>query len=176
MEDFLSFVTIDKWEIIFTWGNLLILFLLMKKILFKPVKAILDKREKEINSIYDDAKKASDSAEKLKEEYTEKLSKAKEDAEEIVRSATKKAQLTEEELMQNARMKAEKIVERAEEQIQLEKQNAVNEVKNEISDIAVSLASEIIKKEISEDKQHEIIDGLIKDSENDNTDVGGISK
>ncbi len=176
MEDFLSFVTIDKWEIIFTWGNLLILFLLMKKILFKPVKAILDKREKEISSIYSEAKEASDSAEKLKNEYTEKLSKAKDEAEEIVRNATKKAQITEEELMQNAREKAEKIVERAEEQIQLEKQNAVNEVKNEISDMAVSLASEIIKKEISEDKQHEIIDNIIKDSESGNTAIGGQTK
>ena len=37
MEKYLAFVTIDVWTLIFTWANLLILFLLMKKFFFKPI-------------------------------------------------------------------------------------------------------------------------------------------
>ncbi len=161
MEEFLSFVTIDVWEIIFTWVNLLILFLLMKKILFKPVKAILDKREKDVGALYSDAEKASAEADRLRSEYSEKLSSAKEEADEIVRSATRKAQLAEEEILRDAHGKADRIIERAEENIELEKQNAINEVKNEISEMAVTLASAIIKKEVSEDEHREMIDSFI---------------
>ena len=50
MGEYLSFVTIDVWTMIFTWANLLILFLLMKKFLFGPVRRIIEKREEEINS------------------------------------------------------------------------------------------------------------------------------
>ena len=55
MEEYLSFVTIDVWTIIFTWGNLFILYLLMKKFLFKPVKEMIDKREQEVADIYEAA-------------------------------------------------------------------------------------------------------------------------
>jgi len=44
MEKYLAFVTIDVWTLIFTWANLLILFLLMKKFFFKPIKNILKQR------------------------------------------------------------------------------------------------------------------------------------
>lgn len=48
MNEYLPFVSIDTWTMIFTWANLLILFLLLKKFLFKPVTKILDERAEEI--------------------------------------------------------------------------------------------------------------------------------
>ena len=68
MEKYLAFVTIDVWTLIFTWANLLILFLLMKKFFFKPIKNILKQREDEINSLYEKANSSSTEAEKLKEQ------------------------------------------------------------------------------------------------------------
>ena len=47
MNEYLPFVSIDTWTMIFTWANLLILFLLLKKFLFKPVMKILDERAEE---------------------------------------------------------------------------------------------------------------------------------
>ena len=68
MDEFLSFVTIDVWTMVMTWGNLLILFLLMKKFLFGPVKKILDERQAIIEKDLSDANLAKEDAEKLKEE------------------------------------------------------------------------------------------------------------
>lgn len=165
MEEFLSFVTIDFWEMLFTWGNLLILFLLMKKFLFKPVKNILDKREKEVAASYENAKKANDDAAALKADYEEKLSGAKSEAAELISSATRKATITQEQIVKDAHEEADRIIKRAEAQIELEKQNAIGEAKNEISEIAVTLASKIIEKEISEEDHREMIDDFIKVAE-----------
>lgn len=169
MEDFLSFVTIDFWEMIFTWGNLLILLLLMKKFLFKPVKNILDKRQNEIDASYSEAEKANEEASALKAEYEDRLSAAKDEATVLITDATRRASLAEEEILRDAHVKAEKIIARAEEQTELDRQNAIGQVKNEISDIAIALASKIIEKEISKDDHEKMIDNFI-DSVDDSQD------
>ena len=77
MNEYLPFVSIDTWTMIFTWANLLILFLLLKKFLFKPVTKILDERAEEIENSYKQAEETNDKAISLKSEYEEKLLSAK---------------------------------------------------------------------------------------------------
>ena len=77
MEKYLNFVTIDVWTTIFTWGNLLILLLLMKKFLFKPVRAVIEKREQEINKMYTDAEQATNQANEMKASYEASIANAK---------------------------------------------------------------------------------------------------
>ena len=48
MDKYLAFFTVDVWTMLFTWVNMLILFTVMKKFLFKPVMNILDQRDAEI--------------------------------------------------------------------------------------------------------------------------------
>ena len=52
---FESFVGVDFWTCLFTLCNLVILYLVMKKLLFKPVKNMIDSRQKEVDDLYDNA-------------------------------------------------------------------------------------------------------------------------
>lgn len=164
MGQYLEFVTIDVWELIFTWINLLILFLLMKKFLFKPVKNILDKRESEVRKLYDDAETAKKNAAALETEYSQKLSGADQEAREIVETARRNASEQSREIIGEARGKASDLLQKANVQIESERKNAVNEIKSELSSIAVDIAGKIIEKDIDE-KDHEklikeFIDGI----------------
>ena len=47
------FISLNIWTSIFTLCNLLIVFLIMKKFLFKPVKKMIDDRQKEIAGLLD---------------------------------------------------------------------------------------------------------------------------
>ena len=163
MEKYLDFVTIDFWEIIFTWANLLILFLLMKKILFKPIKNILEQRENEVNSMYADADEAKKNAESMEKEYTEKLSVAKNEANDIVKNAVKTAELRSEEIIRDARNQATNIINKAHKDIETDKQNAINEVKRDISEIAVSIAEKVIEKDINEKDYNRLIENFINE-------------
>lgn len=163
MEKYLDFVTIDFWEIIFTWANLLILFLLMKKILFKPIKNILEQRENEVNSMYADADEAKKNAESMEKEYTEKLSVAKNEANDIVKNAVKTAELRSEEIIKDARNQATNIINKAHKDIETDKQNAINEVKRDISEIAVSIAEKVIEKDINEKDYNRLIENFINE-------------
>lgn len=162
MGEYLSFVTIDVWTMIFTWANLLILFLLMKKFLFGPVRRIIEKREEEINSSINKAEELEKEAEKMKADYENKLENAKDKAEEIVRTATRNAYLKEEEILKNAQKKAADMLEKADKQIEMEKQAALNDVKNEVSHMATAVAEKILEKDINEEDHARLIDEFIK--------------
>ena len=162
LDKFESFVGVNFWTMIFAWINLLILYLFLKKLLFKPVKNMIDSRQKEIDDMYTDAEKNRADAEVMKSEYEERLAKANEESEVILKSAVRKAQLKEEEILKEANAKAARTLERAEEQVELEKRRAVNEVKDEISDMAIGIASAVIGRDVSADEHRDLIDDFIK--------------
>lgn len=161
MEEYMSFVNIDFWTLIFTWGNLLVLFLLMKKFLFKPVRELIEKREREVEEIYEKANAEKSEAEKMRGEYESRLAAAKEDAGEIMKNATQKAQLRSEEIIDEAKKQASDILQKADRQLVREKKNAMNEIKNEISGMAVALAEKVIEKDIDEAAHSDLIDKFI---------------
>lgn len=153
----LPLVTIDPGTIVFTLINTLIIFILFKVFLFKPVGKILDKRNEMAAAEIAEAKRAKESAAKTEQEYIEKLAKAKEEAADIMKQATLRAQKREEEIVNEANQKAAEIKARAEENIKRDKQRAVNDIKDEISDIVIMAASKVVEKEISAKDNEAII-------------------
>ncbi len=152
----LELVSIVPWTVVVSLCNLLILCLLLKHFLFKPVQKILDKRAEEIQKDYDEAHKASADAAELKAEYEKHMAEAKAEAADIVKAATRKAQANGEEILLDARNQAHRMMERADEEIEQEKKKAMNELKNEISGIAMDIASKVVEREIDE-KDHEAL-------------------
>ena len=161
MPEYQPFVTIDVWTMIFAWGNLIILFLFLKKILFVPLKNIIDQRQKQIKDMYDEARTDKDAAAAMRVEYEQKLADASAKGEEIIRSATARAHKQEEEIIREANETAAKNLCRADEQIEMEKKKALNQLKDEVSSMAVDIASAVIEKNLSEEDNREMIDRFI---------------
>lgn len=161
LDKFEAFVGVNLFTMIFAWLNLLILYLFLKKLLFKPVKNMIDSRQKEIDDMYSDAEKSRTDAAALKSEYEEKMERAGEESEEILKKAVRRAQLREEEILKEANDKATRVLERAAEQVELEKKRAINEVKDEVSDMAISIAAAVIERDIAEDEHQNLIDEFI---------------
>ena len=160
---FEDFVGVNLWTMLFAWLNLLILYLLLKKIAFVPLKNMIDSRQREIDDMYDSAESSRRDASELKAQYEEKISRANEESEDILKKAVRKAQLREEEILKEANEKAARTLERAEEQVELEKKRALNEIKNEVSDIALSLAGAVIERDVDEASHKDFIDEFIRD-------------
>ena len=161
LKGFEDFVGVNFWTMIFAWINLLILYIVLKKIVFKPIKDMIDSRQKEIDDMYTSAEEAEKTANTLKSEYEEKISCAKAEGEEIVRTAQRRAQLREEEIINEAKAEADRIVARAGEEIELERRSAINDIKDEVSDLAMSIARAVIERDISESEHKELIDSFI---------------
>ncbi len=161
LDAFESFVGVNVWTMIFAWCNLLVLYLFLKKILFKPMKKMIDQRQQEVDDMYKNAEDAEAHANEMKASYEDKLNKANAESEEILKTAVRRAQLKEEEILRDAQIEASRICQRAEEQIALEKKRALAEVKDEVSGRAVEIAGAIIGREVSEKEHAEFIDSFI---------------
>ena len=160
----MDFVSIDLWTLIFTWVNLFILFLIMKKLLFKPVMSMLAEREKEVSSMYEKAESAQQNAEKLENEYATKLSEAKEEALRIMKDATDAANKKGEQIVSEAQQKASASIAKAQREIEREKLSAVSEIKKDIASIAVSVAEKVIEKDINEKDYERLVEEFIESS------------
>ncbi|MDE7279254.1 MAG: F0F1 ATP synthase subunit B [Oscillospiraceae bacterium] len=156
-----DFFSIDLTTIVGTILNTLILFLVIKHFLFDKVNAILESRRTEVAKTYEDADSALSNAKRLEAEYTDKLSAAKEESAEIVKNATRKAQTRSDEIIAGAKDEARGIVDKANADIEKEKKRAVNQIKDEISDIAMSIASQVVSKEIDQNTHKQLIESFI---------------
>ncbi len=156
-----ALVDFKYWTFIAQICNLLIQMLLFKKFLFKPVKAIIEKRRAEVGEIYTQAEEARSTAEHDKAEYSQKLLEANEEATQIVRSANERAGRQSETIVREAQEKAQKLLKKADEDIAQERVRAMNEIKNDISQMAVDIAQKVVEKEISAEDHRTLIEGFI---------------
>ncbi|MEG1049275.1 MAG: F0F1 ATP synthase subunit B [Oscillospiraceae bacterium] len=156
MPEFIEFFTIDKWTLLFTWVNMFIMFMIIKKLLFKPVLKILNQRKEQIENMYTEASTATDNAIKMEKDYTEKIALSKDEAGEIIKTATITAQRREAEILAEAKEKADAITQRAQVEIEQEKKKAYGEIKGEIAEISVAIAAKLVEREINA-KDHEAL-------------------
>lgn len=159
----MPFVSIDVWTILFTLGNTLILYLIVKKLLFKPVKKMLDARAQEVEETYQKAEQAQAQAEAAKQEYTGRIAQAKEEAQALLAQAARKAQGRSEEILSEAKRQASHLMQRTQEELEREKQRAVNEAKDEISGMAVLMAQKIVGREVDESDHERLIDEFLNE-------------
>ncbi|MCI6737260.1 MAG: F0F1 ATP synthase subunit B [Intestinibacter sp.] len=156
-------VVIISWELLFQIINTVILFLVLKKILFKPVLNIIEKRENMIQEDLAAGAKAKNEGIALKKEYEEKVSIAKEEGREIIRQATARAEEKSNQIVSDAQAEAVALKAKASKDIAQEKEQAIAEIRNDISDIAILAASKVLEEDIDKSKHEDLIEKFIKE-------------
>ena len=162
MTEFENFIGFNPWTALFTLLNMVLTFLILKKFLFKPVTKMIDDRQREIDELYADANTAKQDAESMRDDYTRKLSEAKETSAQIVAEATQEANRRSDEIIRQARQDADALRQKAGADIDLEKKKALNEVKGDISRIALDIAGKVVERELDEKDQERLIEGFLR--------------
>ena len=152
---------IDVSKLIATLINFLILFLILKHYLFKPVNNMIDKRQNEIvdkiNKTDEDMKKA----EALKNENDKILSGAKNDGINIVEGYKVKAEQLSSDIVKGAKVEADTIIKRAKTEAERQTEKAADEMKNQIVDLAVLMSSKALGETVDEDQHRRLINDFI---------------
>lgn len=157
----LEVISVNLWQIVISLLNLVILFILVKKFLFKPVNKMLEKRQSEIDERYNQADEAKRIAEEDRLLWDEKMSAVKSESEEILKKAHSSAIKKSDAIVSKAKEEAEGLLRQAENEINLEKKKAREEMKKEIVDVSVSLTNKLLEREINEEDHHKLIDSFI---------------
>lgn len=158
---FESFLGVNPWTALFILLNTLTIYFVAKKFLFKPVMKIITDRQQEIDDMYLAAGQAQEQAEALQSEYQQKLLEAQATSERIVKEAVNRGQNREEEILRKANEEAAAILDKASSDIAMEKKKAINDAKDEISDLAMAIAGKVVGRELTADDQGDLIDRFI---------------
>ena len=155
-------VTIIPWTFIAQILNLFIQVFLIKRFLFKPINEMLEKRRELADKEIREAREAKEEADSLKVRYEEGLAGARNEAAQIVQNAQKEAQLRADETVRKAQEQAVGIRRKAEADIAQEKKKAINEMKDEIGELAMDIAGKVVEKETNEEDHKKLIEEFIR--------------
>jgi F-type H+-transporting ATPase subunit b len=158
---FENFIDVNPWTALFTLLNTLTVIFVGTKFLFKPIMKMIQERQKEIDDLYADANKAKESAETMQTEYEARLGEAQAASERIVKEAVSRGQAREEEIIRQANAEASAIMDKAAADIAMEKKKAINDAKDEISDLALAIAGKVVGRELNADDQSQLVDDFI---------------
>ena len=158
---YMDFIGVDLWTALFVLLNTLTVIFVGTKFLFKPVMKMIETRQTEIDDMYASADAAEKNAKALENEYNEKLAAAKDTSERIIREAVARGQSREEELIRQANRDAAAIMDKANADIELEKKKAINEAKDEISDLAMAIAGKVVGRSLTDADHAQLVESFI---------------
>lgn len=149
-------------DLIFAVANFLILVLLLGKFLYKPFLGILEKRKQTIEDAFTNAEATNRKADEKYEAYTKKLARAEAESREIIKNARLKADDHANMIVEEAKAEAARIRLQAEKEAVREKEKALREVREQIGQLAILAAEQILEKEVAAEGQEEIIDRVLE--------------
>ena len=123
---------------------LMLLYVIMSNLFFKPVRAFMEKRKAAIDADREEAVAELEAADKLKAEYEGLLKVANKEAEGILSASYKEAVKQQEEIIAQAKIKASAIAQRAQQEADDEVEKVKDEVKAQMSEIAGMMAGQFI--------------------------------
>jgi F-type H+-transporting ATPase subunit b len=148
------------------WQTLtfLIVLLILSKYVWKPIMNALKAREGSIEDALNAAEQAREDMEKLSADNEKLLEEARLERDKIIKDASSMASKIREEAKEDASKIADKMVDDAKHTIDLEKQAAINEIRNQVAELSLQISEKILRKNLSDDKnQKALIEEYMKD-------------
>ena len=149
-------------EFIFYMINFLILVGVLTKFLYKPFLGVLEERKKKIQDAFDSAEMMNRRADEKMANYTARIANVEEEGREIIKEAKQRAEAQAADIISEANEKASQIVAAAQRQIELDKQKAMDDMKQHVAALAMMAAEKIVERDIAQIGQEQIVDEIIE--------------
>ena len=150
------------WTFIFQIINLVILFVFLRWLLFKPVKSYLDKRALGFLEKKEELERLQNEIEANRQLSREELEKAREQVRVILEQAERTAQERTRDALEKSQKQAEAILAQARQKAEDERRQATETFREQAAVLAVEMASRIIKNRFTAEANKEIIDKFLE--------------
>ncbi len=153
----LDVISINLWQILISLCNLVLLFLILKKFLYRPVVRVMQERAAELEQQYAGAEEMRRQAADDRAAWEEKLQNAEVSAQHIRKQAETQAEHRGEQIVADAKERADFIVREAQTQAELTHRKAQSEIKQEIAEVSAEIAAKLIQREMREEDHRNFI-------------------
>ena len=147
----------------------LIVLLILWKWGFPAVTKMVRDRKEYIDESLRKAHEVSEKLENIQKEGESILQEAREKQASILKEATDTREVIVEKAQDKAKAEADRIIAEAKAEIEMEKQNAIRDIRSQVADLSVRIAEKIVREKLStNDKQMELIDKLLDEVQTEN--------
>ena len=141
--------------------NLLILLLVLRALLYKPILSMLDARAARIRQGLEDAEAASKSAAQAEADYQKRLEEARLEAQDIIKQANEEAQKLRQQTLDEARQEAQQLLERTRQEIDLDRQETLRVQQVELADLVVDTAAKVIGQVLDDPGHRQLVEQFL---------------
>ena len=134
-------------NLVLTMINLVILFLILRKFLFRSIMNIMEKREAMISDGLKNAEDSQNQALELKSQYEEKLKGAGEESSQMIERARQEAKAEYDRILQDAGAEADRLMKSARETVDIEREQALRDMKSQVASLAMEAARKVLMDE-----------------------------
>jgi len=153
-------ISLDK-SLIIQFLNFVILLLILQRLLYKPFLAKMAERTQAIQKSLDEAQAARAEAARQQAENETRLRAAHAEAAAIRAQAMKEASEEQKRLVEAARAESQRMMESAKAQLDADVRRAREDLRREVSDIAVAVAEKLVRKSLRDEDHRRIVDDAI---------------
>jgi F-type H+-transporting ATPase subunit b len=144
--------------------NFIVLLVLLRLFLYKPVLKMLDERAKRTKEAMELAESTKKEYEQAKGEVQKQIEKGRQEAQTIVAQAMQAGERLKEESRQEATKQAQTIVDRTRVELETERNKIVEDLRREFVDISIAAAEKVIKETLDREKHRKLIEETLQES------------
>ena len=142
--------------------NFFILVWILHRFAYKPLVGMMNARKEQIANDLASAEQSRLEAEQIKADYAAQIAKARQEAQEIVEKAHHQAKLSTAEEVAAARSQIENEKERARQDIAIDRDRAMNSLRNEVVSLSVAMAGKVVAKDMNSETNTKLIEDAIR--------------
>lgn len=148
---------------IWTLINLFVIYWFLHHFLFRAFSDVIQKRQKLIEEQLDEASTQREIARKREEESRQKLADSVKQASDLVREARQKALNQEAQILKEASEEAQAILHRNAEECKRMRNNMYSDMRQEIADLSVAIASKVVGAALTQEEQNRLVDRYLEE-------------
>lgn len=153
---------INPLDILFHIANILILFVLLRLILYKPVRKFMVERSERIQKQVEEAAAAEKAMLEEKARYEKMIAETDENVRQMLKEGEKQALSNADKIINEAKLQADKILNDAKLQAQAETLKTMENIQDQIADVAVEIAGKILSREVKVEDNQEFVSEFFK--------------
>jgi F-type H+-transporting ATPase subunit b len=153
-------MNIDPITILAHIVNIIILFVFLRWLLYKPVKKFIDARSAEFDERRANIAYQEEEIEKQKAKYEELMAGSQNEANELVRQSRDNANKRAEVILEDARQSAKDLMEHTRQEIANERNAAQARMREEVADLAIGIATRVLEREVEVEDNEKIIENF----------------
>ena len=144
--------------------NFGLLLVLLYFIGYRPIRKMLDERSKRIKEGVDQAELAKEAAARAEEEVQRRLDEARKDGQLVLAQAAEMGERLKAEAREEARREAEALIVRARAEIGMERDEAIDRLRQEFADLAILAAEKVINETLDKERHRRLIEEVLEES------------